>query len=47
MDSVGSGQRPMAGSYQHGDETSGSIRGWEFLERLKDCRFLKDWVSRS
>jgi hypothetical protein len=31
MDSSGSGQVPVAGSCEHGTETSGSIRGGKFL----------------
>jgi hypothetical protein len=32
MDSSGSGQRPEAGSYVHGNKTLGSIKGGEFLD---------------
>jgi hypothetical protein len=31
LDSYGSGERPVAGSYEHGNEPSGSIKGGEFL----------------
>jgi hypothetical protein len=31
MDSSGSGKRPVAGSCEHGNEPSGSIKGKEFL----------------
>jgi hypothetical protein len=30
--SSGSGQGPMAGTCEHGNETSGSIKGGEFLD---------------
>jgi hypothetical protein len=29
---IGSGQGPVAGSYKHGNETSGSIKFWKVLE---------------
>jgi len=32
LDSSGSGQGPAAGSCQHGNEPSGSIKGKEFLD---------------
>jgi len=32
MDSSGSGLGPMAGSYEHGNERLGSIKGGEFLD---------------
>jgi len=32
MDAAGSGQEPEAGSYEHGNEHSDSIKGWEFLD---------------
>jgi hypothetical protein len=32
----------MAGSYEHGNETSGFIKGREFLDQLSDHKFLKD-----
>jgi hypothetical protein len=32
LDSSGSGYRPVAGSCEHGNEPSGSIKFWEFLE---------------
>jgi hypothetical protein len=31
LDSCGSGYRPVAGSCEHGNEPSGSIKGREFL----------------
>jgi hypothetical protein len=33
-DSVALGQRRVAGSCEHGNESSGSVHGGEFLERL-------------
>jgi len=32
LDSSGSGQGPVAGSCEHGNEPSDSIKGWEFLD---------------
>jgi hypothetical protein len=32
LDSSGTGQRPVAGSCEHGNKHSGSIKCWEFLE---------------
>jgi hypothetical protein len=32
LDSFGSGQGPVAGSCEHGDELSCSIKGGEFLD---------------
>jgi hypothetical protein len=32
----------MAGSCEHGDEPSGSIKYWEFPEQLSDYQLLKD-----
>jgi hypothetical protein len=32
LDSSGSGWGPMAGSCEHGNERSGSIKGGEFLD---------------
>jgi hypothetical protein len=32
----GSGQRPVAGSWGHSNEPLGSIKCWEFFERLRD-----------
>jgi hypothetical protein len=28
--------RPVAGSCEHGNEPSGSIKGWEFRDYLRD-----------
>jgi hypothetical protein len=41
LDSSGSGQGPVAGSCEHGNQLSGSIKFWEFLEWLTDCWLLK------
>jgi hypothetical protein len=32
LDGCGSGQRPVEGSCEHGNELSGSIKYWEVLE---------------
>jgi len=32
LDSSGSGQVPLAGSFEHSNETSGSTKGGEFLD---------------
>jgi len=32
LQSSGKRQRPMAGSYEHGNETSGSTKGQKFLD---------------
>jgi hypothetical protein len=37
----------VAGSYKHDNETSGSIKGGEFLDKLLDCWFFKDAVPWS
>jgi hypothetical protein len=37
LDSSGSGQGLVAGSCEHGNEPSGSIKGGEFLHYLRDC----------
>jgi hypothetical protein len=43
LDSSGSGYEPVAGSCEHGNKHSGSIKGGEFLRQLSDCwLFEKD-----
>jgi hypothetical protein len=37
LDASGSGQGPVAGCCEHGNEPSGSIKGGEFLDSLSDC----------
>jgi hypothetical protein len=32
----------VADSYEHGNEPSGSIKGGEFFEQLRDDQFLED-----
>jgi hypothetical protein len=32
----------VAGSCEHANETSGSIKGGKFLEKLGDCEFFKN-----
>jgi hypothetical protein len=35
------GKRPLEGSCEHGNEPSGSIKCWEFLEWLDNWQLLK------
>jgi hypothetical protein len=37
LDASGSRQKPVAGSCEHGNESSGSVKGGEFLDYLSDC----------
>jgi hypothetical protein len=37
LDTSGSGQGPVADSYEHGNEPLGSTEGEEFLDQLSDC----------
>jgi hypothetical protein len=46
LDSRSSGQRPMAGSCEHGNEPSGSIKCWEFLSWLTSYQLLKRKSNR-
>jgi hypothetical protein len=41
LDSSGSGQGPVAGSCEHGNEPSGFIKGREFLDQLRDYYLLR------
>jgi hypothetical protein len=41
LDSSGSGQGPVATSYEHGNEPSGYIQGEEFLNQMSDYRLLR------
>jgi len=41
-DSSSAGQGPPAGSCEHGNETSGPIKGWKFLNHLSDYKLLKE-----
>jgi hypothetical protein len=41
LDSSGSGHDSMAGSCEHSDNTSGSIRSREFIHLLSDNQFLR------
>jgi hypothetical protein len=44
MDSSGSGYATMAGSREHGNESSPSINYGLFIVSLSDCQHLKeDW----
>jgi hypothetical protein len=45
LDACGSGYGPVAGSCEHGNDISGSLRGGEFLEYLSDYQLLKDSSS--
>jgi hypothetical protein len=43
LDSSGSGQGPVVGSYKHDSERFGSIKCWEILEQLSEWwYFMKD-----
>jgi hypothetical protein len=37
LDASGSGQAPVRGFFEQGDENSGSIKGGYFLDKLSDC----------
>jgi hypothetical protein len=37
----------VAASCEHGNEASGSTKGWDFFDRLSNLRFLKDFAPRS
>jgi hypothetical protein len=41
VDSSGSGEGPLADCCEHGNETSGSIKGGEFLDYLSDYQLLR------
>jgi hypothetical protein len=41
QDSYGTGYGPVAGSCERGNESSGPIKGREFLDQLSDCQLLK------
>jgi hypothetical protein len=40
LDSSSSGQRPVVGFSEHGNEPSGSIKGGEFLDNLREYELL-------
>jgi hypothetical protein len=40
-EAYGSGWVPVAGTCEHGNEPSGSIKGEEFLDQQSDYYFLK------
>jgi hypothetical protein len=42
LDSCGSGEGPVAGCCEDGNEPSGSIRGEEFRDQLSDYLLLKE-----
>jgi hypothetical protein len=41
MNSSGSGQGPVEGFCEHGNEPCGSVKCWEILEQLNDWWLLK------
>jgi hypothetical protein len=41
LDSSGSGFGPVAGSCEHGNETTGSTKSGKFLDHLNECLLLK------
>jgi len=41
LDTSGSGLGPVAGCCEHGNEPSGSVKGGELLDWLRDCQLLK------
>jgi hypothetical protein len=41
LDSCGLGNRTVAGSYQHGNKSSGSIKCRKFLDKLRNYQLLK------
>ena len=50
LDQAGSRQGQAAGTYECGNETSGSIKCGEFLDQLRAGQLLKDsavWTSMS
>jgi hypothetical protein len=42
LDSSGPGQGPVVGSYDHGNESSGFIKSWEFHDQLSDYQLLNE-----
>jgi hypothetical protein len=42
LDWSGSGEGPVEGACEHGNEPSGSIKCWEILEYLRNWRLLKE-----
>jgi hypothetical protein len=47
LDSNGSGQVPVAGSCEHGNEPAGCMRGGEFVGQLSDCDSLSMQLAGS
>jgi len=41
LNSSVSGQRKTAGSFEHGNESSGSMKCGVFLDQLSESRYLK------
>lgn len=42
LDSIGSGQGAVAGSYKHGKESSSFMKGREFLKQVSDYQLQKE-----
>jgi hypothetical protein len=42
LNSTGSEQRPISGSCEHGNESSGSIKDGEFIDYVHYCYVLKN-----
>jgi hypothetical protein len=42
MGSYGSEQSSIVGICEHGNENSGSIKGGEFLDKLRDHKLIKN-----
>jgi hypothetical protein len=40
LDSIGSGEGPVTGSCEHDNKPSGSVKGGEFLDKLRHCQLL-------
>jgi hypothetical protein len=45
MDSSGSGYGHVVGSWEHGNETPGSIKDREFLDLLTAYQFLMEYLD--
>jgi hypothetical protein len=47
LDSNDLGQGPAANSYEHGNEPSGFIKGWEFIDQKSNYHLMKDCFTES
>jgi hypothetical protein len=45
LDTSVSGQGPLTGCCEHGNEPTGSIKCWEILEEVRDWWLLKKHLS--